>query len=97
MMALAAAPGEAAPAHVQARWTDLLARLALAAEVSNPLQAHLQLRALSLRCTRTPACAAGPSAGPVQGRAFAPTFTSWISNSLGHSLPVTNSRLPLAS
>ena len=49
MIRLAAVPGTAAPAKVQALWTDLLARLALAAVASTQAQARLQLRALGVR------------------------------------------------
>jgi hypothetical protein len=50
---LAASPGEAAPQQVCALWTDLLARLLLAAVASKQTQTHLQLRALGVRRTGT--------------------------------------------
>lgn len=49
----AASPREAAPPQVCALWTDLLARLSLAAVASRQAQTHLQLHALGLRRTGT--------------------------------------------
>jgi len=49
----AASPREAAPAPVRALWTDLLARLSLAAVTSAQPQTRLQLRALGVRRTGT--------------------------------------------
>lgn len=49
----AASPREAAPAQVCALWTDLLARLSLAAVASTQAQTHVQLRALGVRRTGT--------------------------------------------
>lgn len=53
MIRLAASPREAAPPQVFALWTDLLARLSLAAVASNQAQTCLQLRALGVRRTGT--------------------------------------------
>lgn len=44
---------EAALAQLDALWTDLMARLSLAAEVSTQTQTRLQLRALGVHRTRT--------------------------------------------
>ncbi len=53
MILLAALHREAAPEQVRALWTDLLARLSLAAVASTRPQAHLQLCALGVRRTGT--------------------------------------------
>ena len=53
MIRLAASPREAAPPQVFALWTDLLARLSLAAVASTQAQTRLQLRALGVRRTGT--------------------------------------------
>ncbi len=50
---LAASLREAAPEQVRALWTDLLARLSLAAVASTQAQTRLQLRALGVRRTGT--------------------------------------------
>ncbi len=53
MIPLAASQREAAPEQVRALWTDLLARLSLAAVASTQPQARLQLCALGVRRTGT--------------------------------------------
>ncbi len=53
MIRRAASPREAAPPQVCALWTDLLARLSLAAVASTQAQTHVQLRALGVRRTGT--------------------------------------------
>jgi len=55
---LAASQREAAPEQVRALWTDLLARLSLAAVAGDQTHARLQLRALGVRRTGTVATAA---------------------------------------